>query len=306
MGNLSYWLALNLVPDLGAVGARKLLARFESIEGVFDNLGQLEECRWLRQSQVKALQKMPSRMSQIEEYLLDIEDHGIQILTIESDDYPENLRPLPDAPLLLYVAGSRQPEDNLAVAIVGTRTPTPEGEKMAYDLASELARRGVTVVSGLAMGIDTAAHVGALEGGGRTIAVLGSGLYRLTPWSNRELWGEIRERGAVVSEYPPHQGVSATRLMMRNRIQAGLSLGVLVVEAREKGGALVTARHARRYGRHLFAVKWPEEKEEAEGTNALITEQGATPLERPEEAEKVLEILTSPPQAPSSEQKLPV
>ena len=306
MSNLAAWLALNMVPDLGANAARKLIDRFGSVEAIFDNLEGLGECRWLTTSQVKALQKMPGRMSQMEEYVLDIEDHGIHILTSESDDYPENLRSLGDAPLLLYVAGSLLPEDGLAVAIVGTRTPTPEGETMAYELASAFAAQGVVVVSGLAMGIDTAAHVGALEGGGRTMAVVGSGLYRVSPWSNRELWGEIWHRGAIVSEYPPHQGVSVKRLMARNRIQAGLSLGVLVVEAREKGGALVTARHARRYGRHLFAVKWPHEKEEAEGLKLLIARKGAVALSGPEEVEKAVEILRTPPEGIPLEQPLPL
>lgn len=306
MSNLSFWLALNLVPDLGVASARKLLERFGSVEGVFENLGHLEQCRWLTESQVKGLQRSPSRMGQIEEYILDIEDHGIHILTVESDDYPENLRGLPDAPLMLYVAGSVLPEDRLAVAIVGTRTPTEEGEKMAYELAAAFAGVGVTVVSGLAMGIDTAAHVGALEGGGRTIAVVGSGLYRVSPWGNRELWEEIQQQGAVVSEYPPHLSVSVKRLMIRNRIQAGLSLGVLVVEAREKGGALVTARHATRYGRRLLAFKWEKEKEEAEGPNVLIAQEGAIAVAGPQEVPSVLELLKGPPEAVPPDQPLPI
>lgn len=306
MSNLPSWLALNLVADLGAVGARKLVDRFGSVEAVFENVAQLGECRWLTQGQVKALQKMPSRMSEIEEYILDIEDHGIHILTIDGDGYPENLRPLRDAPLMLYVAGSLLPEDNLALAIVGTRTPTQEGEEMAYHLAAAFARQGVTIVSGLAMGIDTVAHVGAIEGGGRTVAVVGSGLYRVSPTSNRELWGEIMQRGAVVSEYPPHLGVSVKRLMLRNRIQAGLSLGVLVVEAREKGGALVTARHARRYGRHLLAVKWDKDKEQAEGPNSLISEDKAIPISGPEEVENIVELFKSPSGVTPSDEPLPI
>ena len=306
VSNLAHWLALNLVPELGAVKARKLLQRFGGVEGVFENLGEVGEVSWLTEAQVKALQRTPARMDQIEEYVLDIEDHGIRILTMENDAYPENLRPLGDAPPVLYAAGSLLPEDRLAVAIVGTRTPTEEGQQMAYELAGAFAGRGVTVVSGLAMGIDTAAHAGALEGGGRTVAVLGSGLYRLSPAGNRELWGAIQGNGAVVSEYPPHQGVSAMRLMIRNRIQAGLSLGVLVVEAREKGGALVTAKHARRYNRHLFAVKWPTKREEAEGTSSLIAEEEAIAVSGLKDVESMVEILKTPPEESEEEQRLPV
>jgi DNA processing protein len=176
---------------------------------------------------------------------------------------------------------------------------------MAYRLAAAFARSAVTVVSGLAMGIDTAAHVGCLEAGGRTIAAVGSGLFRVTPAGNRELSAQITQSGAVVSEYPPHLGASAKRLMIRNRIQAGLSLGVLVVEAREKGGALATAKHARRYGRHLLAVKWPQEKEEAEGPNALIEEHGAIAVSGPEDVEALVETLKTPAEAATQSRSLP-
>jgi DNA processing protein len=190
------------------------------------------------------------------------------------DGYPIQLREIPNAPTL-YVRGSVGREDAFAVAIVGSRRATPYGLSVAGTLAGDLARRGVTIVSGLARGIDTAAHRGALGAGGRTLAVLGCGLDRVYPPENRALAAEIAGRGAVLSQFPPGTPPLARHFPERNRLIAGLGLGTIVVEAAERSGALITAGLAGDLGRLVFAVPGPATAATSRGTNGLIRD-GAT------------------------------
>jgi DNA processing protein len=200
---------------------------------------------------------------------------GVRLLRREDDDYPTLLRPVAIAPASLHVRGTIRAEDALAVAVVGSRRATPYGIEMAEELAADLARRGVTVVSGLARGIDSAAHRGALRAGGRTIAVLGSGIDVIYPPENRRLAAEVAGSGAVVSEFPPGTPPFPQHFPQRNRLIAGLALGVVVVEAAERSGSLSTAGWAADLGREVMAVPGKATSLVSRGTHQLIRD-GAT------------------------------
>jgi len=192
------------------------------------------------------------------------------LLCPSDERYPVGLRWIHDPPRALYVRGTLVEEDRPALAIVGSRKASAYGRAVAERIAGELARDGVTVVSGLAVGIDEAAHRGALRAGGRTIAVLGSGIDRIYPPQNRRLADEIAERGAVVSELPPGTPPLAHHFPRRNRLVSGLSLGVVVVEANEKSGSLITARLALEQGREVCAVPGEVGLDRTKGVHALI------------------------------------
>ncbi len=192
-----------------------------------------------------------------------------KVLTVENSAYPENLRTVPDQPSL-FCDGDLLPTDRAAVAIVGTRRATSLGKEVAYEMARDLAKAGMTVVSGLAEGIDAAAHRGALDAGGRTIACLGAGIDVIYPKSNRNLYARIPEKGALVSEYPVGSEPLPWHFPARNRIISGLSLGVLVVEAGEKSGALITADWAAKHGRPVMAVPGSVRSRASVGSNRLI------------------------------------
>ena len=206
-----------------------------------------------------------------------LERAGVQVLTWEDPDYPRRLRHIYNPPPVLYVKGTLTPQDEWAVAVVGTRRPTAYGREAARVLAAGLARHHVTVVSGLAVGIDAEAHRAALEAGGRTIAVLGSGFRHLYPARHRDLARRITQQGAVISEYPLDVRPEPANFPPRNRIISGLSLGVVVVEAGKTSGALITARFAAEQGREVFAVPGPIFNRPSEGPNRLIQE-GAIPV----------------------------
>jgi DNA processing protein len=201
--------------------------------------------------------------------------HGIAVFNRSSDDYPRLLAEIHDPPLVLYRRGQSKPDDDLAIAIVGTRHATRYGLAQAERLAGELARAGFTVVSGLARGIDAAAHRGALAAGGRTIAVLAGGLINIYPPEHVKLADEIAERAYLVTEAPPRMELVRGAFPRRNRIISGLSVGTIVVEAPPRSGALITARLAYEQGREVFAVPGPVDSRVSQGTHALIRD-GAT------------------------------
>lgn len=196
--------------------------------------------------------------------------HEVRRLTLQDPDYPDLLRQIHDPPPILYLKGTLLPEDAAAVAIVGTRSASPYGLETARRLAMDLARCGITVVSGLAEGIDAAGHEGALEAGGRTIAVVGHGLDHLYPPQHRKLAQRIAENGCLLSEFPMEAEPRPWHFPQRNRVIAGISLGVIVVEAPFKSGALITARLALEQGREVFAVPGPVSSERSRGTHALL------------------------------------
>ncbi len=197
-------------------------------------------------------------------------DHQIDVLTEASDDYPRPLRRIHDPPGILFRLGKPLPQDDLAVAIVGTRHATRYGLTQAERLASSLARAGFTIVSGLARGIDAAAHRGALAAGGRTIAVLGSGILEIYPHEHKELAAEIATNGYVLSESPPRMKPASHAFPQRNRIISGLTLGTIVVEAPDRSGSLITARLAYEQDREVFAVPGPIDSRTSTGCNSLI------------------------------------
>lgn len=226
----------------------------------------------------------------LEEELALAQQHGIRLVTLEDSDYPAPLAALPQPPPVLYVRGQWLPEDAAAVAVVGSRACSTHGQMTAERLAHDLAAHGLTIVSGLARGIDAAAHRGALRAGGRTIAVLGSGLLRMFPPEHAALAETIAGQGAVVSEFPLRTEPFAYNFPRRNRVIAGLALGTVVVEAAARSGALITATHTLEQGKEVFAVPGPAGTPTSRGTHALLRD-GARLVES---AEDLLQDLKDP------------
>ena len=268
------WLALRGIPRLGPVLFHRLIQAFGSPAQVFQTpLHDLNALRGISLSLAEAILGF-RQWDRVEEHLARLQALGANMLTLNDPGYPLRLKEIPIPPPLIFVKGEITPEDSLALAIVGTRGASYYGKKTCSSLARELARRQVTVVSGLARGIDTAAHQGALEGGGRTLAVLGCGLDVTYPPENRELYGRIPESGALVTEYPLGTPPEAHNFPRRNRLISGLALGVLVVEAGLKSGATITAQCALEQGREVLAVPGPINSPTSIGPHRLI-QQGA-------------------------------
>lgn len=267
-----HWLALMSVQGIGGVTVRKLLERFGSVEAVFDAPAEeLEGIPRVTSAVIERLQAVDFEV--IENELASMDDAGLSIVAWDDDDYPANLRPVNDAPPLLFVYGRLLESDSRAAAIVGTREPSPRAAALAERLALALAERGVTIVSGLALGIDGAAHRGALQAeDGRTLAVLGSGLRSIFPREHIELAESVAEHGAVLSELRPNTPASGPSLMARDRIVSGLSRVVIVIEARASSGTMDTARRAQAQGRPIFALPG------SAGTDLLL-QQGAVRLD---------------------------
>jgi DNA processing protein len=218
-----------------------------------------------------------------------IEAQGIHILTWEDEAYPQRLREIEQPPPVLYLRGDYLPDDLFAVAIVGTRRITAYGRQITEDLAAYLAANRITVVSGLARGVDAVAHQTALKAGGRTIGVLGSGVDRIYPPEHRALAEKMMEQGAILSDYPPGTPPDASNFPPRNRIVSGLSLAVVVIEAGETSGALITAEFAAEQGREVFAVPGSILAPQSKGTNKLI-QNGALSLLKVEDLMQALDL----------------
>lgn len=207
-------------------------------------------------------------------YIEKLDNLNIKVYTILDNDYPVQLKNIYDPPPVLYIRGNSDINDEMNIAIVGSRNATSYGKEMAYRLAYELSQNGIRVVSGLARGIDSFSHIGALKGAGKTIAVLGCGVNIIYPKENEKLMKDIIENGAVVSEFPLDFEPLPGNFPARNRVISGLSLGVVVVEAQEKSGSLITAKFALEQGREVFAVPGNATSAYSRGTNELI-KQGA-------------------------------
>lgn len=208
---------------------------------------------------------------------------GGRIVSYWDDEYPTRLKHIPDAPVLLHMMGEQSPLYDYSVAIVGTRAVSDHSKRFTPRIAHELASAGVTVVSGMALGVDSLAHQGALRAGGRTIAVVGSGLDVIYPPSNEKLFGKIVKQGLVITEYPPGSKAEQHHFPQRNRIISGLSIGVIVVEGGKKSGALITAKCAIEQGRELFAVPGAAAMPRSAGVNMLIKDGTAQMVESGEE-----------------------
>jgi DNA processing protein len=272
----AYWIAFNRVPGIGPVRLSALIEACGDIGAAWRaSIQQMQAARLDRRTMELFLDARRTIDPAAE--LQRAADAGIEVLTWDDDAYPAALRTVDGAPPVLYVRGRIVSQDEWAIAVVGTRHASSYGREVARVLGAELAQAGVTVVSGLALGIDTVAHHAALDAGGRTIAVLGSGVDQLYPAQNRGLAQTIVGQGALVSEYAIGTRPDANNFPPRNRIISGLSRGVIIVEAGERSGALITARFAAEQSRELFAVPGSILSPGSIGCNTLI-QQGATPL----------------------------
>jgi DNA processing protein len=275
---LRHWLALLLAPGLGPVQFQQLLEQAGDIFTLFTSppVGKFQ--RYLRDPDWSA----------VDECLAWAEQDSCRILAVDDPRYPELLRQIHDAPPLLFMRGDPAQLQNPQLAMVGSRNPSVVGRETARDFARTLASAGITITSGLALGIDAASHQGALNGGGQTIAVFGTGLDRVYPAKNRELAHAVVEQGGVLlSEYPPGTEPRPANFPRRNRIISGLSLGTLVVEAALRSGSLITARCAAEQGREVFAIPGSIHNPLARGSHQLIR-QGARLVES---AQDILEEL---------------
>lgn len=273
------WLRLTLTPGIGGETQRKLLAAFGLPEHIFA-AGYPALRSVVGEKLASALTAPPddaieTALAATEAWL---EQPGCRLLTLADVDYPQALLQTADPPTLLFVRGDVSLLNTPGLAIVGSRNATPQGLRTAEDFARTLAERGLTIVSGLALGIDGAAHRGALAGGGKTVAIIGTGVDRVYPARHKGLATEIVERGAIVSEFPLGTPALAANFPRRNRIISGLSRGVLVVEAAPQSGSLITARQAGEQGREVFAIPGSIHSPLAKGCHQLI-KQGAKLVE---------------------------
>jgi len=272
------WVALSRVKGLGCVSFKKLAAHFIDPTQAFSaSAAELAEVPQLDHDVIDALLKF-SQWDEVSEELRRAERAGARIVLFSDPNYPERLRMISDPPPFLYVKGEFKASDEKAVAIVGSRSASDYGRRVARDLCRGLASIGFTVVSGMALGIDGVAHDSALNAGGRTIAVLGCGVDRAYPPDHGKLYHRICEKGAVVSELPIGTRPMAYHFPARNRLISGLSLGVVVVEATEKSGSLITATLALEQGREVFAVPGEVGSSRSRGAHRLIR-QGAKLVE---------------------------
>ena len=275
MNEREAYIALNMMEKVGPVGVRSLTAVLGSAQAIFTcSREDLLQARGVGPELAKAI--LAQRESLDWQGEIDrAAQAGVRIVAQVDEDYPEALRTIHDPPLALYVRGTLAGRDRHAIAIVGTRHPTHYGAEVAERFGAQLAQAGFTVVSGLAEGIDTRAHLGALKVNGRTLAVIGSGMDCLYPPSNRDLAERIAGHGAVLSEFPFGRQPDRTTFAIRNRIVSGLSKGVVVVEAGLKSGALITANQALDQGRNVFAVPGRIDSHPSQGCHALIRKGAA-------------------------------
>ncbi len=288
MDEKHYWVGFNLVRGIGAVRLQALRRHFGSAEAAWHATPPELQAAGLSARLAERVAEVRSRVD-LDKLWEQIAAQGIRVLTWEDDLYPPRLQEIEQPPPVLYVRGELLPEDHFAVAVVGTRKATAYGRQVTEELAAFLAARGVTIVSGLARGVDAIAHSAALKAGGRTLAVLGCGVDRVYPPENRALARQILERGALLSDYPPGTAPESSNFPPRNRIISGLSMAVVVVEAGETSGALLTAEFAAEQGREVFAVPGSILAPQSKGTNKLI-QNGALPLLSPQDVLQALNL----------------
>jgi DNA processing protein len=290
----TYWLRLTLIPGIGGHTQRKLLAAFGLPETIF-SAGYDDLCAVVGEKSARLL--LDTDTSVVVDSACNWSQAADQhIVTLADPDYPQALLQIPDPPTLLYVKGRRDLLNRPSLAIVGSRNPTPQGIQNAERFAAAFSDCGLSVTSGLALGIDAAAHRGALSVDGHTLAVIGTGIDRIYPARNKELAIEIADKGAIISELPIGTPVSAANFPRRNRLISGISLGVLVVEAATESGSLITARLAGEQGREVFAIPGSIHSPQARGCHRLI-KQGAKLVET---AQDVLEELRFTAQSPDA------
>jgi DNA processing protein len=286
MTDLRYWIGFNRVPGIGPAKVRLLLDHFGDLEQAWRAAPAELRRAGLDRRSVDSLLKTRSSYD-AERDLRQLERIGARVLTWDDDAYPVRLREIPHPPPVLYVKGTLVETDQWALAVVGTRRATAYGKEAARVFAGELAASGITIVSGMALGIDAAAHKAAIDAGGRTIAVLGNGIDVVYPPEHRKLSEQIVQHGALVCDYPLGTKPDAGNFPPRNRIISGLSLAVLVVEAGERSGALITADFAAEQGRDVFAMPGHVFARSSAGSNRLLRDGALVALK----AQDILEEL---------------
>jgi DNA processing protein len=264
------YIALNMMDRVGPVRVRAMAEALGSVTSIFEaSDADLRAVDGVGPVLARAILEQRQRLDPVKE-VAEAQSRGVQLVTPVDQEYPEALRDIHDPPLALYVRGRLRPVDRQSIAVVGTRHPTHYGIECAQKLSFGLAKAGLCVLSGLALGVDTAAHEGALRAKGRTMAVIGGGFDHIYPPENGGLADRIAESGAVISEFPFRRKPDRTTFPMRNRIVSGMSRGVLVVEAGKGSGAMITATQAMEQGRSVFAVPGRIDSYASLGPNALI------------------------------------
>jgi DNA processing protein len=267
--DIKYWVAFNNIPGIGRVRLGQLESYFSGLEQAWQApISELKKAR-LDSVALRAISQYRNTIDPDVE-MTKLERHGVQVITCNDKTYPRRLKEIYDFPPVLYMRGALKPEDDWCLAVVGTRRATVYGKQITEELTTDLARSRITIISGLARGIDTIAHHSALEAGGRTIAVFASGLDIVYPAENERLAHDIMANGALLSEYPLGTRPRAENFPRRNRILSGLSLGVLVTEGGEDSGAMITAADAIEQNREVFAVPGSILSPSSRGTNQLI------------------------------------
>jgi DNA processing protein len=305
LDNNSAELFLALTPGIGPRLRKKLLDHFGSASSIMSAAASdLRAVPGIGQKLSRSL-VTARRELDLDATLRDCQENGVTIVTESDEKYPSSLRNIPDPPGVLFIRGGIKASDGIAVAIVGTRHATQYGLAQAERLAAGLARCGYTIVSGLARGIDAAAHRGALKAGGRTLAVLGSGVLNIYPPENESLSNEITQRGAIISENPPRSPPLSGAFPQRNRIVTGLTLGVVVVEAADRSGALISARHAMEQDRIVFAVPGRVDSRMSRGCHRLIRD-GAKLVETVDDVLEELGPLATPTPVAGNDTAAPI
>jgi DNA processing protein len=272
MSEAGYWIGLSLVPDIGPVISKKLLAEMGSPENIFRaGLQDLLAVKGLNRARAENIRNF-RLWDYVEKQLAVVEKKGIRVVACSEAGYPRALNEIDGAPIVLYIKGEYRDDDRYGIAVVGSRKHTQYGEAVTRRMSGELASAGFTIISGMARGIDTLSHRAALSSGGRTIAVLGSGLDVYYPYENRALMEKIADAGCAISEFPPGTMPNRENFPRRNRLISGLAMGVLVVEATPESGSLITANYALEQNKEVFAVPGNITSANSEGTNRLIKE----------------------------------
>ena len=268
---LKYWVGFSRIPRIGRVRISQLKEHFGSLREAWKaSEGGLKRAG-LDSRSVDALLLLRPKIS-LDAEMEKLERHKVKVVVCEDPSYPSRLKEIYDYPAMLYVRGALLPQDEPCLAVVGTRRPTVYGRQVTEEIVADLVRSKIIIISGLARGIDSVAHRAALDAGGKTMAVFASGLDIVYPAENARLAQAVMEQGALISEYPLGVRPRAENFPVRNRIMSGLSLGVLVVEAGERSGALITAHQAVEQNRDVFAIPGSILSPASKGTNRLIQE----------------------------------
>jgi DNA processing protein len=268
-----YYIWITSKKYIGAIKIKKLLEYFKNIKGIYNsNEKQLRDIKGLSNFDIESL--MDKDTNEAEKILYNVTRINAEIITINNNRYPRLLKHIYNPPIVIYVRGNMKLNSTFGISVVGSRKATDYGKKVAYCISKELSSKGFTVVSGMAKGIDAYAHLGSLDGGSGTAAVLGCGVDVVYPFENKKLMEKIIEKGVLVSEYPPGTKPKASYFPVRNRIISGMCFGTLVVEAEIKSGSLITSNFALEQGREVFAVPGNINSSLSEGCNDLI-KQGA-------------------------------